>query len=129
MTSSGRNMTMAHALFAAQEGICFYCFCEFTGPPAGRKNRATRWSRDHVNPASAGNGRTRNLVLACHACQQVKGNRTPTQAELVRADAIHAEALRLIIGFNGGAPPEWTGDRAPTPTRRAAEIAERKAQT
>lgn len=115
-------MTITQAIFAAQEGRCFYCFLEFTGGPQGKRHRASRWTRDHLHPAHAGNGAARNIVLACMNCNsKVKCGRAPSESEIVRAAAIHAEALRLLVGYNGFAPAEWTGDRPAQPTKRALD--------
>lgn len=113
----GRAMTIEQALFFAQECRCFYCGNEFEGPHV-KRNRHTSWTRDHLNPAEGGHGRTRNLVLACGDCNSVKANTPPTVEQLERAAIVHVKGLRLLKMFNGAVPPEWHGTRAPHPTQR-----------
>jgi len=48
---------------------CAYC-----------QQEATRWEVDHILPRSrGGSNRISNLALACHACNQDKGDRTATE--------------------------------------------------
>ncbi len=58
---------------------CAYCHKE-----------ATRWEVDHILPRSrGGSNRVKNLALACHACNQEKGDRT---AEEYGHPEVQAEA-------------------------------------
>ncbi len=48
---------------------CAYC-----------QKQVTRWEVDHVIPRSrGGSNRVKNLALACHACNQAKGDRTAAE--------------------------------------------------
>jgi hypothetical protein len=120
----GKALTIEQAIFFAQNCLCFYCGAEFSGPNV-KRNRHKCWTRDHLLPACQGHGKARNMVLACGDCNGKKADRPATLEELARAAIIHAAALRLVQMFNGGMPPEWTGEKQPTPTLRALEIAER----
>jgi 5-methylcytosine-specific restriction endonuclease McrA len=101
------DMTIAHALCAAQGGRCFYCGQDFKGRQKNRFGSAKSWTRDHIRAASKGHKRLGNIVLACGGCNTRKGDREPTQEEIGRADAVQREALRIITAFNGLAPAEW----------------------
>lgn len=116
----GRALTIEQAIFFAQACRCFYCPAPFQGPHT-KRNRHKCWTRDHLNPAENGNGRTRNLVLACGDCNAAKANRLPTKAEIERAATIHAAALNLMQMFNGAIPPEWAGFKQPQLTQRALD--------
>jgi hypothetical protein len=109
---SFRAMSVAHALCAAQDGRCFFCDEEFTGPRlTGKKEKRTKgsrgWTRDHLLPAALGGGRGANIVLACHGCNTAKGNTPAVADQIARARAIHASARRMLVIFNGGAPDAW----------------------
>lgn len=116
----GRALTIEQALFFAQWCRCFYCQREFDGPRT-KRNHTTCWSRDHLMPAEKGNGRARNLVLACGDCNSKKANRAATDAEVAAAEVVHKMALRYCQIFNGGVPPEWLGTRESAPTKRALD--------
>jgi hypothetical protein len=104
------EMSISHALCAAQGGLCFYCGEEFQGRRDNKKSNAlnkNKWTRDHLHAASKGHKRQGNVVLACYACNINKGNREPTVGEIARAEVIHVAALRLLRAFNGKVPQEW----------------------
>ena len=101
-----KDMNMTMALFMAQGATCFYCACGFEGRVAKKRPRA--WTTDHVKPASKGNGRLKNSVLACQTCNVEKGNREPTAYELARAQKTWTAAVRYLKAFNGSASPNLT---------------------
>lgn len=69
-------------------GLCRYCSVEMKR--ADRKSHK-RWHLDHVDPAKVAG--VRNVVLACHTCNQSKGNRTPTEAGMSLLPAPRAELI------------------------------------
>lgn len=75
---SGRKRTIRFCrqnVYLRDRGSCQYC---------GRKVTRVEATYDHVVPRVAG-GRTSwtNVVIACVACNQRKGGRTPVQARMV----------------------------------------------
>ena len=69
-------------LYAAQDGRCFYCRCALDVdrlrhvPPASCASDDP--TLDHVVPASKGGAAEyANLVLACRACNERKGDGPP----------------------------------------------------
>lgn len=99
-------MTVAHALCCAQDGRCFYCQQQFTGPRTKRV-RPGQWTRDHLLPASRNNSAARNIVLACVNCNTRKSDRPATPTEINRAVSVHNKARMLMLAFNGNIPKEW----------------------
>ena len=91
-------------VYARDGGRCRYC--------ARRVTRAeATW--DHIVPRAQG-GRTRwdNIAIACLACNQQKGGRTPAEARMrLRAPLIKGarpqESLRVTLGFCQGMPVAW----------------------
>jgi 5-methylcytosine-specific restriction endonuclease McrA len=58
--------------------ICFYC---------DESHALVDLTRDHVIPRSkGGTSSIKNQVFACYHCNQVKGNRLPTEAELKKLE-------------------------------------------
>lgn len=64
-------------LWGKQGGRCYYCPCRMTMPRSGPGSlRPSDATMDHMRPRSAGGRDTPdNLVLACYACNQAKGDR------------------------------------------------------
>lgn len=105
-----RSMTIAQALCAAQDGLCFYCGREFTGPAGQQKIGAAEpnnWTRDHLRSRSNGHGTPKNIVLACSRCNQDKKDEDATDEQLRRAEIVHSRAVYLLRVFNGTVPHEW----------------------
>lgn len=60
--------------FNKQAGKCFYCKKQMT-LDLGYEETA---ERDHVIPKSiGGTGKSRNIVISCHKCNTIKGNKYP----------------------------------------------------
>ncbi len=72
------------ALYVAQEGLCFYCFCQMDRN-TWRPNNNLGYTRDHLFPVSAGHTLEANVVLACRTCNNVaKGDNPPSRADIQR---------------------------------------------
>jgi hypothetical protein len=65
--------TRRRRLFKEQQGRCFYCgrICQLTNDVRA----VNRFTIDHVIPRSQGGKIKRNVVGACHRCNDLKGNR------------------------------------------------------
>ncbi len=78
-TRDGCAKAVTHAftnemLFRRDNYICLYC---------GQKFASSQLTRDHVHPQGQGGQDTwTNVVAACRACNNKKGNRTPEQANM-----------------------------------------------
>src|SRR5690242_3391906 len=80
-------------LYNKQRGLCFLCgkFMDAHRAYKNLNNQFTNgYTLDHLIPISKGgtNG-GRNLVLAHAKCNSIKGNRMPTEDELLKRDAIY----------------------------------------
>lgn len=89
-------------IFVRDRGQCQYC---------GRAIPRREGTYDHIVPKSRG-GETRweNIVLACRPCNQVKGNRTPAEAEMQLRNQPGRPALgswQLLVGHRDALPPAW----------------------
>lgn len=89
-------------LFARDGGRCQYC---------GEQVSLRAFTFDHVLPRAQG-GLTswENIVTACMACNQRKGNRTPAQAglELLSVPAKPKQrGAQVFACFQEGMPEEW----------------------
>ena len=91
-------------VYARDHGQCQYC------SRAVSRSEATY---DHVVPRALG-GKTcwDNIVIACVACNQKKGGRTPEQARMklkvrpVKPEKL-PETLRLTFTWDKGMPASW----------------------
>jgi len=97
-----RNTRLVGAIRARDKGRCRYCGIEVSTRPGDRRS-ATSPQFDHVYPDSTDgpkqNGNSLdNVVIACGACNQRKGNRSPEQAEMRLLPAPGA-------GYAGDSPP------------------------
>ena len=81
------GLTIGVVRWSVQKGKCFYCDKPLRIKP-WRRNRGDGWTRDHVVPTVRGgpNG-GENIVLACRACNQRKGDRRPEKHETKTAHA------------------------------------------
>lgn len=73
----------------AQGGRCYMCARRVT--PSGQQWEGGRLfpTLDHIVPRRAGGWRTPpNIALACHDCNQKKGDRMPTACELLFGEVI-----------------------------------------
>ncbi len=69
---------------------CAYC-----------QQEATRWEVDHILPRSrGGSNRISNLALACHSCNQAKGDRTATEYEHPEVQAQAGKPLKDAAAVN-----------------------------
>jgi len=91
-------------VYARDGGRCQYC---------GAGVRRDQITYDHVVPRSRGGKTTwENIVIACVACNQKKGGRTPEQAGMkLRTSPVRPkklpEALRITLAFREGMPESW----------------------
>ncbi len=91
-------------VYLRDQGRCQYCMRSIVRAAA---------TYDHVTPRAHG-GRTswENVVIACVACNQKKGGRTPTQARMalrvlpVKPKKI-ADVQRIRIPIGAGMPQSW----------------------
>lgn len=76
------------ALLKAQNQQCFYC----------HKHMAlSSITKDHLFPKSHGFHLRGNLVLAHRECNQLKANRYPTPAEIMRWVALHKDNAKRML--------------------------------
>ena len=90
----------AELFLIAQGGLCFYC----NEPPAPPVTLDEVIPRSKGGPCSLG-----NVVAACHACNQLKRDRAPTEIELKRAADLVPIYLLLAQGSaldHKNSPPE-----------------------
>jgi 5-methylcytosine-specific restriction endonuclease McrA len=85
------------------------CRCQYCGQKVSRPEA----TYDHVLPRAQG-GRTcwENIVIACVACNQKKGNRTPEKAQMtLRATPVKpkklSDSMHLTFMFEKGMPVSW----------------------
>ncbi len=102
--SQPAEIKMAFALCAAQDGKCFYCGVNFSGPTRnGSHSAGTQWTRDHLISVANGGEARRNLVLACARCNTVKSSANATKEQIEHAEKIWAKALNWGSAFYGRA--------------------------
>ena len=77
-------------MFLVQGSLCFYCWKPMTQEKEHLK--ANHYAtKDHLVPVSAGGAADwTNTILACLACNRVKSNRMPTEAEIARHGHLYA---------------------------------------
>lgn len=90
-------------IYARDRGCCQYC---------GQHVLPDDWEYEHVVPRSKGGHTTwENIVVACTACNQRKGNRTPAQAgmRLLSRPAKPGKMLRrrALLAWQPGMPEAW----------------------
>jgi 5-methylcytosine-specific restriction endonuclease McrA len=96
------RVTNRHRIFARDRYRCQYC---------GRRGTAFDLTLDHIMPKSRG-GRTvaDNLVTACQACNNRKGDRTPEEARmplLTNPAALFYGLERAALQHASQTRPEW----------------------
>ncbi|HEV2913404.1 MAG TPA: HNH endonuclease [Pyrinomonadaceae bacterium] len=81
---------------------CQYC---------GEKKNPAELTLDHIFPRSRGGDNTPvNIVAACLACNNRKGNRTPEEARmplLTTQSALRVKLERVVLCHYAEARPEW----------------------
>jgi 5-methylcytosine-specific restriction endonuclease McrA len=81
---------------------CQYC---------GERKNPVELTLDHILPRSRGGGGSAiNIVTACLACNQRKGNRTPEEARmplLTAQSALGTQLERVVLCHYAEARPEW----------------------
>jgi 5-methylcytosine-specific restriction endonuclease McrA len=78
-------------LVQVQLGLCYICIAGGQPPIRARfGDGALRPVLEHVHPISRGGKNRRNVAAAHGACDDAKGNRLPTRAELAMLDLINA---------------------------------------
>jgi 5-methylcytosine-specific restriction endonuclease McrA len=100
--SRQNRVTNRHRIFARDRYRCQYC---------GRRGTAFDLTLDHILPRSRG-GRTvaENLVTACQACNNRKGDRTPEEARmplLTNPAALYYGLERASLREAAETRPEW----------------------
>lgn len=93
------NPRQLKRLLGIQGWRCFYCRSRL------RLEQATR---DHVLPMCRGGTNAENLVAACLRCNSEKGDRLPTDEEMIRCEAIYT-----AMGFGSPRKPvvkPWAGE-------------------
>ena len=96
------RVTNRHRIFARDHYRCQYC---------GRRGTAFELTLDHIQPKSRG-GRmmAENLVTACQACNNRKGDRTPEEARmplLTNPAALFYGLERVALQHASRERPEW----------------------
>ncbi len=77
-------------MFAVQGSLCFYCWKPMTQEKE-HIQAAHYATKDHLVPVSQGGAADwTNTILACLACNRVKSNRMPTEAERARHGHLYA---------------------------------------
>ena len=93
-----RKVTLTRQNIFKRDGYqCMYC--------GGRENLTL----DHVVPKSKGGRDTwKNLVSACQKCNSLKGNRTPSQAEMpLIQDPYRPTHIMYLRDFSGKIHDTW----------------------
>ncbi len=72
-------------VFRKQKGQCFYCNVHMTMDVDLNPNKIPVATRDHLFPRHAGFFLAGNMVMACRKCNKYKGERLPTQQEVLKA--------------------------------------------
>lgn len=91
-------------VYARDVGTCQYC---------ARRVARSEATYDHVVPRAQGGQTTwENIVIACVACNQQKGGRTPEQAGMkLRVAPVKPkklpETVRIVLTFQQGVPDSW----------------------
>jgi 5-methylcytosine-specific restriction endonuclease McrA len=91
-------------IFMRDHGQCQYC---------ATKVSRSAFQYEHVIPRSQGGTTTwTNIVVACDACNQKKGGRTPAQAGMaLRTQPVKPKSLPNVMRFTltwaTGMPPTW----------------------
>lgn len=89
--TGGRVTSRIRALFYAQRGLCFHCNTPMREQCARNGHTQDGWTREHVYPRStSGRGLANNFVLAHPECNNRRGNRHPTEEEILRTRMLYA---------------------------------------
>lgn len=93
-----RSTPMA-ALYSYQKCKCFYCgrFMRYMSFHPHDEQRREGYTIDHLFPRSLGFSTAGNSVLACRKCNEKKGDRQPTNVEIVRAWELYRDMNRTFI--------------------------------
>lgn len=86
---------LLRVIFHLQGGLCRYCR-EPMSERMGDVEHQDGWSRDHVRPRrAAGKKLAGNMVLACYACNQLKGGGPPKEEDVYYAAGLWRQAKKL----------------------------------
>lgn len=90
-------------IYLRDKGQCQYCGVKVP------KRGPDGFTRDHVIPRSRGGKTTwENIVVACHKCNQKKGNRTPEEAGMpLRTKPVKPRSLPVKVKGIRETPEEW----------------------
>ncbi|HEX8345044.1 MAG TPA: hypothetical protein VF657_09905 [Actinoplanes sp.] len=79
-----RDPALKDLAYRRDGGCCRYCTSGPLSPKAGRsKDRRKVLHYDHVDPDQVAGPDAANLVVACARCNELKGHRTPAEADMV----------------------------------------------
>lgn len=86
-------------IFDAQAGRCFYCKKPLIFKSKSSRKRSDgklSSTKDHFIPKAEGGARGRtNIVCACSPCNNLKGQRLPTEKEKVKFKKVYEKAIQL----------------------------------
>ncbi len=96
---------------AGAKRLRIYVRDKFTCQYCGKRKAADELTLDHVTPrAQAGHSTPENLVTACVACNNRKGNRTPDEARMPLLTSQHHLRVgldRVMLCHYAESRPEW----------------------
>ena len=96
---------------AGMKRLRIYVRDRFTCQYCGKRKSADELTLDHITPrAQAGHSTPENLVAACVACNNRKGNRTPEQARMPLLTSQHNLRVgldRVMLCHYAESRPEW----------------------
>ena len=96
---------------AGMKRLRIYVRDRFTCQYCGKRKGADELTLDHITPrAQAGHSTPENLVAACVACNNRKGNRTPEQARMPLLTSQHKLRVgldRIMLCHYAEDRPEW----------------------
>ena len=96
---------------AGMKRLRIYVRDKFTCQYCGKRKTADQLTLDHITPrAQAGRSTPENLVTACVACNNRKGNRTPEKARMPLLTSQHRLRIKLdyvMLCHYAENRPEW----------------------
>lgn len=86
----GHDHELLEKLYEAQDGKCFHCGKSVPARGSNQNTKRGGWSRDHVYPRSTTRGLARNIVIAHRGCNNERGDRPMSDADIARVKALYA---------------------------------------